>query len=193
MALVVAPDLLSQIHADGERSYPAEGAGLLLGLLVGEEKLVRALLPLANAREETARYNRYLLSPEDYMKGELEAARLGLDNVIFAGVVSKKEMPEAVAGADVCLAILQNIPMFRTTYPNKVFDYMAAGKATILVIDGVIRELVEKSGGGIYVPPGDDTRLAETILELSINPTLLAQMGKAAREYMLKYMDRKNK
>ncbi len=113
--------------------------------------------------------------------------------MIFAGVVPKKEMPEAVAGADVCLAILQDIPMFRTTYPNKVFDYMAAGKATILVIDGVIRELVEKSGGGIYVPPGNDTKLAETILELSQNPTLLAQMGKAAREYMLKHMDRKDK
>lgn len=124
---------------------------------------------------------------------ETEAARLGLDNVIFAGVVPKKEMPEAVSGADVCLAILQDIPVFRTTYPNKVFDYMAAGKATILVIDGVIRDLVEKSGGGIYVPPGDDTRLAETILELYQNPTLLTQMGKAAREYMLKHMDRKDK
>jgi glycosyltransferase involved in cell wall biosynthesis len=124
---------------------------------------------------------------------EGEAARLGLDNVIFVGVVPKKEMPEAVAGADVCLAILQDIPMFRTTYPNKVFDYMAAGKTTILVIDGVIRELVEKSGGGIYVPPGNETRLAETILELSQNPTMLAQMGKAAREYMLKHMDRKDK
>jgi glycosyltransferase involved in cell wall biosynthesis len=124
---------------------------------------------------------------------EGEAARLGLDNVIFAGVVPKKEMPEAVAEADICLAILQDIPMFRTTYPNKVFDYMAAGKATILVIDGVIRDLVEKSGGGIYVPPGNDTRLVETILELSQNPTMLAQMGKAAREYMLKHMDRKDK
>ncbi len=124
---------------------------------------------------------------------EAEAVHLGLDNVIFAGVVPKKEMPEAVAGADVCLAILQDIPMFHTTYPNKVFDYMAAGKATILVIDGVIRELVEESGGGFYVPPGDDTRLAETILELSQNPTLLARKGKAAREYMLKHMDRKDK
>jgi len=124
---------------------------------------------------------------------EAEAARLGLDNVIFAGVVPKKEMPEAIGGADVCLAILQDIPMFRTTYPNKVFDYLAAGKATILVIDGVIREVLETSGGGVYVPPGDDARLAEKILELSLNPTMLAQMGKAAREYMLKHMDRKDK
>ena len=54
-----------------------------------------------------------------------------------------------VASADVCLAILQDIPMFRTTYPNKVFDYMAAGRPVILVIDGVIREVVEKAGCGI--------------------------------------------
>ena len=36
-----------------------------------------------------------------------------------------------------------NIKMFRTTYPNKVFDYMAAGRPVVLAIDGVIREVVE--------------------------------------------------
>ncbi len=66
-----------------------------------------------------------------------EAERMNLSNVIFAGVRPKKDMPQVVASADVCLAILQDIPMFRTTYPNKVFDYMAAGRATVLVIDGV--------------------------------------------------------
>jgi glycosyltransferase involved in cell wall biosynthesis len=138
---------------------------------------------------------RFLLLGDGKEKKHLEgeAVRLGLENVIFAGVVPKKEMPEAIAGADVCLAVLQDIPMFRTTYPNKVFDYMAAGKATILVIDGVIRELVETSGGGAYVPPGDDSRLAEKIQELSQNPTLLTQMGIAAREYMLKHMVREVK
>ena len=68
--------------------------------------------------------------------------------------------------------------MFRTTYPNKVFDYMAAGKATILVIDGVIRELIEISGGGIYVPPGDDARLAECLVELSNNPDIADEDGR---------------
>jgi proteasome lid subunit RPN8/RPN11 len=36
-------------------------------------------VPLRNAREEAARHNRYLLSPEDYLRGEDEAARLGLE------------------------------------------------------------------------------------------------------------------
>jgi len=122
-----------------------------------------------------------------------EAERMKLSNVIFAGVRPKKEMPQIVASADVCLAILQDIPMFRTTYPNKVFDYMAAGRATILVIDGVSRKLIEDSYGGAYVQPGDDQQLSETILDLPKNPDIVKQMGLNAREYLVKYLDRRDK
>jgi len=124
---------------------------------------------------------------------EAEAERMQLSNVIFAGVRPKKEMPRVVASADVCLAILQDIPMFRTTYPNKVFDYMAAGRATVLVIDGVSRTLIEDSYGGAYVQPGDDKQLAETILDLSKNSDIVKQMGLNAREYLVKHLDRRDK
>lgn len=122
-----------------------------------------------------------------------EAERMKLSNVIFAGVRPKKEMPQIVASADVCLAILQDIPMFRTTYPNKVFDYMAAGRATVLVIDGVSRKLIEDSYGGAYVQPGDDKQLAETIRDLSKNVDIVKQMGLNAREYLVKHLDRCDK
>jgi len=122
-----------------------------------------------------------------------EAERMKQSNVIFAGVRPKKEMPRVVASADVCLAILQDIPMFRTTYPNKVFDYMAAGRATVLVIDGVSRQLIETSNGGVYVQPGDDAMLVEKILELSKDPKSVQQMGLNAREYLVKNLDRRYK
>jgi len=122
-----------------------------------------------------------------------EAARLDLDNVLFAGVAPKKEMPAVVASADVCVAILQNIPGFRMTYPNKVFDYMAAGRPTVLAIDGVVREVIETSGGGIFVPPGDDERLAQAILDLSRDPARIRQMGHDARAYLLQHLDRRDK
>jgi len=83
--------------------------------------------------------------------------------------------------------------MFRTTYPNKVFDYMAAGRATVLVIDGVSRELIESSYGGVYVQPNDDEKLAETILDLSNNVDIVKQMGQNAREYLVKHLDRRDK
>jgi len=122
-----------------------------------------------------------------------EAERMKLTNVIFAGVRAKKDMPLVVASADVCLAILQDIPMFRTTYPNKVFDYMAGGRATVLVIDGVSRDLIESSNGGVFVQPGNDELLAKTILELSKAPQRVKQMGTNAREYLVKYLDRRDK
>lgn len=124
---------------------------------------------------------------------EEEVRRLRLENVILAGVYPKREMPHVLASSDVCLAILQNIEMFRTTYPNKVFDYMAAGRATVLVIDGVIREVIETSKGGVFVEPGNDEQLAQTILELSNDPQRVRQMGANAREYLVRYLDRRDR
>ena len=97
MPLSLTRHILSQIHAHGEAAYPEEGAGFLLGrvlppspILGGEaggeggreasdRRLVTAILELANAREDAARRNRYLLTPQDYLRGEQQATRLGLD------------------------------------------------------------------------------------------------------------------
>jgi glycosyltransferase involved in cell wall biosynthesis len=124
---------------------------------------------------------------------QAQAERGDLTNVIFAGAYPKKEMPAVLAAADVCLAILQDIPMFRTTYPNKVFDYMAAGRPTVLAIDGVIRRVIEASGGGVFVQPGDDESLARTILELAGNPQRVRQMGTSGRDYLVRNLDRRDK
>ena len=91
---------------------------------------------------------------------------------------------------DACLAILMDIPMFRTTYPNKVFDYMAAERPTILAIGGVIRHVIEAAGGGLYVPPGDDAALAAAVLRLASNPDQAREMGSAARAYVVRHFNR---
>jgi proteasome lid subunit RPN8/RPN11 len=75
--LHLSEDVLTQIHAHGEQAYPEEGAGFLLGA-DGSERAVKTILPLANSREDAARHNRYLITPEDYLTAELEADRLGL-------------------------------------------------------------------------------------------------------------------
>ena len=124
---------------------------------------------------------------------ESESRRMNLHNIIFAGTRPKKDMPLIVASADVCLAILQDIPAFRTTYPNKVFDYMAAGRASIIAIDGITRELIESSHGGVYIHPADDAMLAQKILELSQDPALVKELGTNAREYLVRNLDRRDK
>ena len=77
MILSLSKDVLTQIRVHGEQAYPEEGAGFLLGA-DGSERAVKTILSLANSREDAARHNRYLITPEDYLKAELEADRLGL-------------------------------------------------------------------------------------------------------------------
>jgi proteasome lid subunit RPN8/RPN11 len=79
MQLVIPQEILNDIYRHGEVAYPEEGAGLMLGKMTGEVKKVEMILPLENTREDQARHNRYLLDPQDYLRGEMEAAQLGLD------------------------------------------------------------------------------------------------------------------
>ena len=74
MTLAISKELLDQIHVHGEKAYPEEGAGFL----IGNDGKVEHILPLDNAREDGARHNRFLITPEDYLKAELTADKLGL-------------------------------------------------------------------------------------------------------------------
>lgn len=119
-----------------------------------------------------------------------QAAREGLDNVIFLPPIPKVKMPYALTAADACVAILKPVDVYKTTYPNKVFDYMAAGKPVILAIDGVIKEVIENAEGGIPIPPGNPEALANAILTLADNPELAIRMGRQARQYVETHFDR---
>ena len=77
----IAQSLLDQIWQHGEAAYPEEGAGLLLGSEGNGERQVMAILPFDNAREDTVRHNRYLITAQDMLAGEQQAMRLGLDIV----------------------------------------------------------------------------------------------------------------
>jgi proteasome lid subunit RPN8/RPN11 len=79
MILFIPQEILTRIHQHGEQAYPEEGAGLLLGENKGNEQQVSEILSLTNEREENARHNRYQLSPQDYLRGEELADRMGLD------------------------------------------------------------------------------------------------------------------
>jgi glycosyltransferase involved in cell wall biosynthesis len=121
---------------------------------------------------------------------EAHARELGLTNVRFVGARPKADMPEVLAASDVCIATLLGIPTLQTTYPNKVFDYMAAGRPTVLAIGGVIRDVLERAGGGLAVPPGDDAALARAVRELAADPARARAMGAAARQYVEQHFDR---
>jgi proteasome lid subunit RPN8/RPN11 len=79
MKIHLPEELLTKIHAHGEKTYPEEGAGLLLGREEGDSRFVIDILPLANGREDSARYNRYLITPQSLFEGEKQAEQRNLE------------------------------------------------------------------------------------------------------------------
>ena len=119
-----------------------------------------------------------------------QAARMGLNNVHFLPPTPKAQMAEALAAADTCLAILKPLKLYATVYPNKVFDYMAAGRPVILAIDGVIRKVIEEAGAGVFVQPGNPDALVEAIRQYAVDPANGKRMGLAGRKYLEQHFNR---
>jgi proteasome lid subunit RPN8/RPN11 len=89
MTLALHPDHLAAMRAHGERAYPNECCGLLLGRFDADErKVLVETWAVDNQWEgsgefgladgETSR-RRFLISPEDYRQGERHARTLGLE------------------------------------------------------------------------------------------------------------------
>ena len=123
---------------------------------------------------------------------QARAAEENIANALFIPSIPKEQMPAALAAADACLAILKPIEAYKTTYPNKVFDYMAAGKPVLLLIDGVIRQVVEEAGAGVFVPPGDASALAAAARALAADPDAARIMGERGRAYVQERFDRES-
>jgi glycosyltransferase involved in cell wall biosynthesis len=121
---------------------------------------------------------------------QAKAEELKLSNVRFLPPLPKVDMPEALAAADACLAILKPISLYSTVYPNKVFDYMAAGRPVLLAIDGVMRKVIEEAEAGRFVAPGDALALAQAITEMASDPAKGRGMGRAGRATLEAHFDR---
>jgi glycosyltransferase involved in cell wall biosynthesis len=161
----------------------AHGVANDLGVILEAASLLREELGLA-----------FVLIGDGKEKANLisRAESWGLQNLHFLMPVPKVEMPSILAAADACIAVLKPIDAFRTTYPNKVFDYMAAGRPVILAIDGVIREVLEQAKAGIFTPPGDPARLAETVRHMMSHPVEANEMGRSGRKYVEENFSRSN-
>ena len=74
---------LDEIRDHGVRDYPYECCGLLLGRFGEDGKTVVETYPISNAREESAKRNRFLITPEELMRGERYARGRDLEVVGF--------------------------------------------------------------------------------------------------------------
>jgi proteasome lid subunit RPN8/RPN11 len=81
--IVITEEQFSAMSAHGQRDYPYECCGLMLGRFDHGRKQVLEIYPISNAREEEAKRNRFLIRPEELMRGEKYARDKGRDVVGF--------------------------------------------------------------------------------------------------------------
>lgn len=114
---------------------------------------------------------------------------LGCRNVVFHGPVSHENMSFVQAASDIQLICLTADPLFRITMPSKVQSILASGTASIAVAEGDAARVVEESGAGWSVAPGDDATLAAVIQAAHAEGNdAMSARGEAGRAYYRRYM-----
>jgi len=82
--IIIGRESTEEIRAHGARDYPYECCGLLIGRFEADgRKNVLETFAISNAREEAAKRNRFLIQPEELLRGEKYARDKKLDVVGF--------------------------------------------------------------------------------------------------------------
>jgi len=111
------------------------------------------------------------------------------DRITLTGHLPHEEMPAYLGAMDI--ALLPDTAFYCS--PLKIFEYMAAGKATIAPDVGPVRKIITHGVDGYLISPGDKDRLVEAILYLARNKTVRKLLGEDARKTIMnKYTWNKN-
>jgi glycosyltransferase involved in cell wall biosynthesis len=113
---------------------------------------------------------------------EREMLQRQLTNVRMYPYQPRELLAETLGVADIHLVSL-NPKLEGLIVPSKFYGIAAAGRPTLFIgaSDGEIARLLDQTGCGFTVTPGDGKALMDRILQLATDPALCASMGARAR------------
>lgn len=161
----------------------------LLAIFTGTHGMANGLDAVLDAAVELKKRDRkdikLALVGDGKLKPQLVARTKneGLANVLFLDPVDKKSLAGLMAGADIGMQCLANIPAFYYgTSPNKFFDYISAGLPVLNNYPGWLAEMIDEHQCGIAVPPDDPVSFSDALEWAAINEDQLFKMGTAASQ-----------
>ncbi len=113
-----------------------------------------------------------------------QAKALKLENIHFHGYVAKPVIMAFYKMLDVAFMGLRDLPLFKYgPTPNKLMDYLAAGKPIIYAINSSF-DPVQEVGAGVSIPSDDPEQLVEAIIRIkALSGSERERMGRAGRRY----------
>lgn len=159
----------------------------------GNLGIANALVPLVNAMELLRGTNVVLFiignGPES-KKLKDRVNQLKINNVYFIDAVPRTVIPSLLDKLDILYIGLQNQPVFRFGIsPNKLMDYMMAGKPIIQAIKAG-NDITKEAQCGVSIEPENSEAIAEAVKYLlSLSDEELKRLGSNGRDYCLKHHD----
>jgi glycosyltransferase involved in cell wall biosynthesis len=172
----------------------AAGSGEMLAVYAGAHGRangLRQLLEVAALLRDDRRIRLMLVGEGGEKPGLIaEAAARGLANITFLDPLPKAELARLLAGAQVGLLCLAPVPAFAEwTAPNKLMDYLAAGRPILSNVPGEAARLLE--AGGCGETHAEPAALAAALARLAREPARREAMGLAARRLADRRHDRR--
>lgn len=121
---------------------------------------------------------------------QAKAEGSGLDTVHMFGPIPKPLVPRFLSEMDTLTMPWHRSPLYRFgVSPNKMFDYMLAGRPIVQSCDAS-NDLVAEAQCGITVAPEDPAAYADACLRLSrLDPSERAGLGENGRRFVRQHHD----
>jgi glycosyltransferase involved in cell wall biosynthesis len=175
----------------GERTARLAGdrrAVVLYAGNIGEGQGLHDIVPaLASALSHRARF---VVIGDGGRRPALQSALDGVDNVEMRDPMTRKELLDAYASADVLFLHLGDYPAFEKVLPSKIFEYAALGKPMLAGVAGFAAGFIREEIDNAAVFPPCDVGAAVAAfesLELSDRPRP-AFVAKYARKNIARAM-----
>lgn len=123
-------------------------------------------------------------------RSQLVERAAGARNVAFVGPIPKGDVPAALQLFDACYVGYRRSSLYRFgVSPNKLYDYMAAGRPVLFAADAA-NQPVQEADCGLTVAPEDPAALAGAISSLATaSEAERARLGANARAYVERHHD----
>jgi glycosyltransferase involved in cell wall biosynthesis len=103
------------------------------------------------------------------------------ERLIWLGMLDREQMTGAMACADVLLLPYTNRPVNQFRYPNKLGDYLSAGRPIVTNRTGDLGELIMRERAGLAVEDTTEA-FAAAVMQLLGDADLASEIGRRGRE-----------
>ncbi len=163
-----------------DRKYESRGNSLVYVGLLSKARGVVEMLQAHKLASEKVSVD-FVLGGK-FAPASLENELLTTYNVQYRSWLPYNEMVQALFSSRIGVIVPHPIERYKTNYPVKLFEYMAAGLPVIASREGESAEFVRESDAGILVDPLKVEDIAEAIVKLISDPASAAAMGSRGRQ-----------